>query len=490
MIDPVVAWLLETLERRGPLSEIFLVFFVLLALILSIHVTLYKRDPRSAIGWIGLIWLSPIIGSFLYLLLGVNRVFRQKVRLRRFRKKPRRTATQRETQLNDSYLKGWEPIVHAGDQITRKTCLHGNQGILLDGGDEAYPRMLDAIRNAKQSIGLMTYIFDRDATGKEFVAALAEAKARGVKVRVLIDGVGAALGINTITWTLARARVPYAVFLPAHFPRSSLWVNMRNHRKLMTVDGEIAFTGGMNITESCRLSRAPERGVVDVHFEVRGPVVRELQEAFADDWFFAGKEVLDGPEWFPGDIPSAAEGGVPARAVLDGPDQTRSHLPWILMAALSRAQKKVSIVTPYYVPDRAVQSAIGCASLRGVQVEILVPYLSDARIVDWASRRHLRYVAQQGVRVWETPLPFSHTKLTLIDDHWYCIGSSNWDTRSFRLNFELNVEFYDPRGSSSIRTYIERLRGSSREITQELCGQQPMWRRIRNGVAWLGSPYL
>lgn len=489
MIDPVVAWVIEALEKTWPLSQLTVVFFVLLALVLSIHVTLYKREPRAAIGWIGLIWLSPFIGSLLYLLLGVNRVFRQKVRLRRFRKIRPRSLPSWQTPLSHPTYEGWEAVVKAGDRITRQPCLEGSRCELLKGGDEAYPRMLAAIRAARKSIGLMTYIFDRDATGKEFVAALAEAKARGVQVRVLVDGVGAALGINTITWTLWRAKVPYAVFLPAHFPHSTLWMNMRNHRKLMTVDGELAFTGGMNITEVCYLSKKPKRGMEDIHFEVRGPVVRELQEAFADDWYFAGKEILDGPRWFPAQIPAVPD-GVPARAVVDGPDQTRSHLPWILMAALARAERKISIVTPYFVPDRAIQAAIGGAALRGLEVEILVPRISDAPLVDWASRRHLRYLAQQGVRVWETPLPFVHSKLALFDDHWYCIGSSNWDTRSFRLNFELNVEFYDPRGTQPLRAYVEQLRQSSREITQELCARQAMWKRIRNGIAWLGSPYL
>lgn len=488
MLDPVVNWIVSALARAWPLSQLSILAFVALALVLSIHVTFNKRDPRSAIGWIGLIWLSPVLGSILYLMLGINRMFRVRVKLRRLRNRPSR-AEGPLTSPAQTLLPGWEPVMRTGDEVTRRPCTEGNTCHLLDGGEVAYPRMLEAIRQAKHSVGLLTYIFDRDDTGKEFVQALAEAQARGVHVRVLIDGLGAALGFGKIPTELRRAKIPYAIFLPAHFPTSTLWMNLRNHRKLMTIDGLIAFTGGMNITEACRLDRKPARPVLDAHFEVHGKVVRELQKTFSDDWFFATKEVLDGPEWFPDPL-EAKTPGVPARPVVDGPDQHRSTLPWVLMAALAQAEKHVTVITPYFVPDRAVQAALGCAALRGIRVDILVPRISDNRVVDWAARRHLRYLARQGARVWETPAPFCHSKITLIDDQWYCIGSSNWDTRSFRLNFELNVEFYDPVGAKSVRAYVEKVRDTSTEISGDLRGPERFFTRLREGIAWLGSPYL
>ncbi len=491
MSDPIVDWVLSSVSKIWPLSYLAALALTAVAVLLSAHVAMNKKDSRAAAGWIGLIWLSPVIGSLLYLLIGINRIYRQRVRLRRF--KVRRLAATHphmpphpET-VPDKLAAELTPLIRAGDRITGSPLSLGNAVSPLFCGDEAYPQMIHAIRGATRSVGLMTYIFQLDETGREFIEALDSAVKRGVEVRVLIDGVGADLGFFTVRRALRKLGIPTAVFLPARLLSGARGVNLRNHRKLLTIDGETAFTGGMNITENSRLLRNAKHPVADVHFRIKGPLVADLQAVFADDWYFATREVLDQFVWFP---PVKEQGDVAGRAYIDGPDRERTRLPWLLLSAISQARHRIHIVTPYFLADRSILAALGAAALRGIDVQIYVPLKTDAPVVDWASRRILKSVTHSGVRVFLIAPPFEHTKITLIDDDWLCLGSSNWDARSFRLNFELNVELYDRVTSAALSTYLKTMKKRGAEFTVTLYKKSPFLSRLRDSLAWLLSPYL
>ncbi|MCZ7650668.1 MAG: phospholipase D-like domain-containing protein [Thermoanaerobaculia bacterium] len=449
------------------------------------HALLYKRDVRAAIGWVGLVLLVPLLGGLLYLTLGVNRIRRRAAGLPQDRLRPA-TGGRRPARAEEV----GEPLAalaRLGERVNPLPLLSGNRVTPLLDGDEAYPAMLAAIDGAQRSVGLATYIFDRDPVGRRFLAALARAVGRGVEVRVLVDAVGLRYSWPAMDRELRRAGVPVARFLPTRLPWKIPYANLRNHRKLLVVDGRRAFTGGMNLRHGHLLGDRPRHPVQDLHFGVEGPAVAELQELFVHDWQFTTREALGGEGWFP---PLPERGPVVARVIADGPDEDFDRLRWTLLGALAVATRSVSVVTPYFLPDQALITALGVAALRGVEVDILLPEQNNLRLVQWAAEAQLWQVLERGCRVHLTPPPFDHSKLLLVDEGWALVGSANWDPRSLRLNFEVGVECYDAALGRRLAGIVAAKRSAAREVSLAELDARPLAVRLRDGLARLLSPYL
>lgn len=472
-------------------TAVWLALIVLLAIavsaVTSAHVILFKRDVRAAIGWTAAVWLSPFVGPLAYGLLGINRIQRRAARL------GRRDTYRLEMPADGAVERGLPEgtpghLVALGEivrKVTGAPLTHGNSVEPLIDGDETYPAMLEAIDGAERSIALCSYIFDHDEAGRLFVEHLVRAAERGVAVRVLIDGVGARYGKPPVTSVLARRGVPVAEFLGS-FLRSP-YINLRNHRKIMVVDGRIGFTGGINIRAGCLLKNDPPHAVRDLHFRIRGPLVAQMLVPFVEDWSFTTGEVLEGRAWASRSEPA---GSVVARGILDGPDENFETVRWAILGALAQARRSVSIVTPYFLPDQTIVTALRVATLRGVRVSIVLPEVNNLRFVQWASTAQLWQVLEYGCEVRVTKGPFDHSKVMLVDDGWAMIGSANWDARSLRLNFEFNVECYDPPLVASLSRTVERkLRGAHSVRLAEL-DARPLPIKLRDGAARLLAPYL
>jgi cardiolipin synthase len=468
----------------------------------SAHAILLKRDTRSTIGWVGLIWLSPAFGAIAYWVLGVNRI-RSRAGLLRAGglavvhdlrdSLPDAARLAAAIGPPDAPLRSLATLV---GQVTGRPLADGNTIEPLGGGDEAYPLMLEAIDAAERSVGLASYIFDNDPTGRLFAAALGRAARRGVEVRVLIDSVGASYTWPSITGVLDREGVRTARFLPTGVPIYLPYANLRNHRKIMVVDGAIGFTGGLNIRDGCWLAHAPRHPVRDLHFRLRGPVVAQLLEVFAEDWAFASDELLLGE----GAAPSSTAAWEPrlehagetlARGIRFGPDDPAiGRIKLVIVGALAAAQRRVRIMTPYFLPDDAVCQALGVAALRGVEVDIVLPDENNLALVGWASTAMLWQVLERGCRVWMSPPPFDHTKLMVVDGAWALFGSGNWDERSMRLNFEFNVEAHDRDLAGRLDGLVADVIARSRRRTLEDVDGRSLPVRLRDGIARLLSPYL
>lgn len=464
------------------------VLAVLANLFASGHALLHKRDTRAATIWIGVIWTFPAVGSLLYLVLGVNRIRRRALKLR-VHKTPRRAVPEN---LGDAEPAGAEHLKHISRVVSRvvtQSLAAGNKIEPLLNGDEAFPAMLAAIEAAKKSISLCSYIFDNDETGMRFVAALQRAVERGVHVRVLVDSAGTRYSFPPITWKLRAAKIPFAKFLPTSLftPWRVATINLRNHRKSLTIDGMTSFTGGMNIRHGNVLAAKPASPVQDLHFRITGPVVEELQEVFANDWNFTTGEILKGARWFP-ELSEA--GGVIARVVPDGPDADFENARWTLLAALGEAQTSIKILTPYFLPDNALVTALNLAALRGVRVDIILPEKNNLPFVHWASRALWWQVLERGCHLWLTPPPFDHSKLMIVDGHWVSFGSANWDARSLRLNFELNVEAYGSEFAQQMETLFEKKIRTAREVTLAEADERSLPAKLRDAFARLFAPYL
>lgn len=454
----------------------------------SLHVVLRKRDSRAATAWVGVIWLVPGVGVLLYLFFGVNRIRRRGTELQRAR--AIRALEEAAGALNPE-LAPVRPrlagLARVSERVSGRSLLAGNSMEPLHDGDAAYPAMIAAIEGAQQSVSLCSYLFADDAAGRRFVDALARAVRRGVEVRVLIDDVGARYSMPPVHWALRRAGVPVALFLPIVSSTGLAFFNLRTHRKVLIVDGTIAFAGGMNIQARNLLATQPRHPVRDIHFRITGPVVSQLQVAFAEDWAFATRELLEGAQWFP---PVAQTGTIAARAITGGPDLDFEVMRSVLLAAISSARESVRIVTPYFLPDAPTIAALSVAALRGVRVDIVLPEHGNVPLAQWASRATLWQVLRPGCHVFLLPRPFDHSKLFTIDRSWALVGTTNWDSRSLRLNFELDVEAYDEEFAGVIDDLVQEKIARSREFTLAEADGRPFLTRVRDGFARLLSPYL
>jgi len=458
----------------------------------ALHALLNKRDSRAALMWVVGCFLFSGVGALLYWLLGVNRV---RTRAREFRsrgywRQERENRRHREQHIlprRHRARRALAALIPMSERVTRRPLMIGNRIRILRNGEDAYPQMIDSIRNAKTFVFLATYLFDDDGIGREFVEALRAARDRGVTVRVLVDGLGGAQAVGGIGRRLKKAKLPFAWFLPIRPLPSGLHLNLRNHRKILVVDGRVGFTGGMNIGDRHLVDLPPTADrVQDLHFRFEGPILDEFQEVFIEDWHFATGEIMDLDPYPVGRLPGRAV----CRALADGPNEDFEKLTWILLGVLSWARKSVRIMTPYFVPTRELVAALNTAALRGVRVEIILPSRNNHRAVDWASRACLWEMLQKGVKFYEQPSPFNHSKLLVADGLYTLVGSANMDNRSLRLNFEFNVEVYEPGFAGRLDSHFASVKRRSRILTLAEMDGQPLWIRVRNRLAKLFSPFL
>ena len=484
--------MIDTITSYWPFATSFLL--ALIAVVLVVSVILHKRDESAAIAWVGLILLAPVVGAIAYLLFGINRIRRRATRTRPHSSTPEdwNPAQAARAPLRVS-LEGLDPESHEfarrklSDALTTFAQVEGNDVGVLQNGDAAYTEMLSAIDSARYSVALASYIFKPDEAGRRFVDALERAQHRGVEVRVLLDGAGSMYTMPTISSVLASHGVRHARYLHSFWPWRMPYLNLRNHRKILVVDGHVGFAGGINISAANYVSGNPLRPVRDLHFSFAGPVVSQLMETFADDWAFATGEVLDGDAWFPAPDPS---GGTLARAIPSGPHETIDRMRWILHAAISQARRRICVMTPYFLPDEIIVSELRLAALRGVEIDIVIPRRSNLFFVDWAVRARLDELLVDGCRVWFGSPPFNHAKLMIVDDDWALVGSSNWDPRSLRLNFELNIECQSTGLVRELIAIFAQERNEAHSVSLEEIRNRRMPVRLRDGVARLFSPYL
>ncbi len=480
MYDGVIVWLAGRLDWLW--VDAVVPFGLVAAAIVTVHVLLTKRDVGASIGWIGLAWLSPFFGGLFYLMLGINRVKRRAQRRfagRAGGQKPRPTA---DMDGRDDHL---APLELAARRITGRSLETGNALTIHHNGDEAYPPMVAAIATARTSIALSSYILNDDSAGGAFIDALIDAHRRNVAVRVLVDGIGSGYFLSPAYRRLRAGGVPAARFMHSSLPWRMPFLNLRTHKKVLLIDGQTGFTGGMNIAAENVLASAPRHPVRDTHFHVAGPVIGQLMEAFARDWSFVTGEELEGPAWFP---PLAAAGRASARVVTSGPDADLEKIEFLVLEAIACARRSIRLATPYFLPDERLITTLSLAAMRGVTVDVIVPAKSNHTLVDWAARANVTPLLSEGGRVWLNDPPFDHSKILVVDGEWSMIGSANFDMRSFRLNFELSMEIYDTEFAAKLETLLDQ-RQNTRLTRQDLDARSiPI--RLRDALARLAMPYL
>ena len=455
-----------------------------LALGVTLHALRTKREIGAAIGWIGLAWLAPLFGTFLYVTLGINRVRRLAKRL----SDARPWSNQRDSNAEVPKLAGHlAPLVEAVHRLTDRPLLRGNAVVCLHDGDNAYPVMLEAIAKAECCVLLSSYIFRDDRVGKRFIEAIVAVHARGVAVRVLVDGIGSGYFRCGVARELWAKGVPVARFMHSTLPWRMPFINLRTHKKILVVDGRIGFTGGLNIAVENVLRARPSHPVSDTHFRLTGPIVDQLTQAFAKDWSFTHGEDLDEAVFY-AQPPLPMPGGALCRVVTSGPDTDLEKIEFAVMQGVALARRSIRIMTPYFLPDERLLTVLAMAAMRGVVIDLVLPKASNHRLIDWARTPNNIPLLDAGVRIWLSKPPFNHSKLMVVDEAWSFIGSANQDVRSLRLNFELNVEVHDQPLAQELDGFM--LAHCHERYDPEWVGQRSFPTRIRDSAARLLLPYL
>lgn len=473
-------------------AETLAVLSVVFGTVAATHAAMTKREVRSALGWVGIIILSPLVGAMIYAVAGINRIRRATLISRRaleldeIWRSLSLFAVSREA-VAAQFGSRFGQMKLLGDKVTRHPLSSGNQITMLTTGEETFDGMCQAIEEAQSSIILETYIFDRDVVGLRIADCLIAAHRRGLAVRVIVDAVGARYSVPSIIGYLEHGGVSVATFNGQVIMGLRLpYANLRTHRKILVVDGATAFVGGMNI----RAGFVGPDGARDTHFRVSGPVVADILAVAAEDWHFETGEVLLGPEWRVRLDDSLPGVGTSIRAVVSGPDAHIETNHRLLLGAFSVAERSIRIVSPYFLPDTTFIAALNTAARRGVQVDVIVPAQNNLAIVARAMMGQYDQILREGCRVHLSSGTFDHSKLMVIDRQWCFIGSSNLDSRSLRLNFEIDLEVYDRVLAEQIEDRIDRRLAMAHQMTLERLKARSLPNRLLDRLFWLGSPYL
>jgi cardiolipin synthase len=457
-----------------------------LSIILTIPwILMTKKEATSAIAWCLVVFMLPILGPLFFVMFGYQHVHRPLRRKREHRKQFH--ARDEGEEPEPAAPAGRGPMAALARRFGASPLIEGNQVQLFDDGALAFEALLEAVGEARHHIHLEYFIIQPDSAGDALFLGLIDKARAGVEVRVLYDAMGSRRLKKRHLRPLADAGVRSSVFLPLNPLRRRIQVNMRDHRKIVVIDGEVGFTGGLNVGEEY-LGLVDRFGYWrDSHLRLEGPAVRALQRIFIEDWDFAAGETLGGPAYL-GAIPKAGEHAV--QVIASGPDRDLNGIRELYFAAILQAQKRLWIASPYFVPDGGVRDALCLAAYRGVDVRLLGQHHPDKWIPYFAGRYYWADILAAGGRVYQYTKGMMHSKVILIDDEWASIGSANLDNRSLHLNFEVNCLLYSRDLVSELSRAMESDFGRSIKLDWPVYQKRPVAGRVIENGCRLLSPLL
>jgi cardiolipin synthase len=361
----------------------------------------------------------------------------------------------------------------------------GNTAELLKNGDEIFPAMTKAIREAQKTVNLETYIFQPDEAGKQFADAMIEAAGRGVEVRLLIDAWGSNLG--DLQDSLEKAGVRWRKYRPLRL-LTIYRVGKRTHRKILVVDGKVAFTGGLGISKEWLGNARNAQEWRDTQVRVTGPVVDQMQSIFAEDWTYTTGEILASEKFYP--RRDGAGGKVEAQAIKISRGDASSLAKMLYYVAIKSAAKSIYIQNAYFLPDRQVREALVEAVQRGVEVKVMVPGKHiDIPMVRSASWSHYKDLLKSGVKIYEYKHTMLHNKTMIVDGLFSTIGSINFDARSMNANAEESMAFYDRGFAEAMEAMFREDLERCKEITYAQWDHRGLAQRLSEMVSWIWEPY-
>jgi len=458
------------------------------------HLLLLKKRPSATLAWLWAIVFIPLLGAVAYVAIGTDRLKRRRLKRRNLfsaRPSPKRlpasTTDDASSRLLASLPRRDRQFLQLLSRINQLPASSAQSLQILHDAAEFYPALERRIRAAVHHIHLEFYIWQDDATGAKFLALLTEAVRRGVVVRLLLDGVGSHGFAEGLLADYRRAGGHFSWFQSLDPRRLRFFMNLRNHRKLQIFDGRVAFVGGMNIGGEHEGHAAAPGRWRDVQVEAAGSVAGELQEVFADDWFFATGEKISEPAYFP-------RAGAPARhpvhIVLGGPDRRNEPISKSFFSLLNEATDRVWIATGYFVPDDILLAALELAASRGVDVRLLISEKNDHPWLVTVGRSYYGQLLAAGVRLFEYSAGINHAKIAVADGRWAMVGSANLDYRSMRLNFELNLLFHSREHNGLLARILEEDFALCQEVEPVAFARRPFRQKFAEAALRPLSPML
>lgn len=471
----------------------FYLVFLLTGIPVAFMIILEKRSPFKTAAWILVLILIPIFGVVFYL------VFGQEYRKRKmFSRKGLRSLKEMRKlvaeQLKEISSKQLEPRIELQEHAkTIRLLLNnsdslittGNQLELLIDGQQTFDAIFKAISAARHHIHLEYYIFSDDKIGNQLKDLLIKKQIEGVEVRIIFDDVGSWKLKKKFIEEIRNKGIEIHPFMEVRFPRFTSRVNYRNHRKIIVIDSKTAFIGGINIADRY-IDGTPKLGPWrDTHLQITGDAAAYLQLIFIADWYFVSHQNLYGPDYFPN---LTKANGIPVQIAATGPDYDWEGIAQAFSSAITNARNKVYLVTPYLMPPPALLFALQTAALSNIDVRIIIPEKSDARMSKWASFSYVEKLLEAGVRIFFYQKGFIHSKYMLVDDTFSTIGTSNFDFRSFETNFEANAFIYSQKFTEKLEQHFWDDLQNSKEITLKDWQKRGWLYKLREALAHIVSP--
>lgn len=473
------------------INIIFLAIIVFVAgALISVTIVAWQQhqDPAKMMAWLCVLVLLPGLGLLLYVFLGrpAHKAFRDKhlgnPSLRRSVERQKEWLAEEKIfsepesrKLTELLLRNsYAPLAPARVEI-------------LTNGREKFPRLLQDLKRAHKFIHLEYYIFRDDALGREVVEVLQEKSREGIEVRLLLDGIGSHSLPRAFFKSLQEQGIRAAYFEPLGFPHLTTRLNFRNHRKIVVVDGQVAYLGGLNVGDEY-LSRDPKLGFWrDTHLRLEGEIVAEIQATFANDWHYAtGEELLDS-RYYP---QPKTQGRSLTQLVASGPENEWKAALQLFFVLLSMARESIYIETPYFIPEESMMTVLETAAMSGLDVQLVVQGVPDHKITYWAARAYFERLLAAGVKIYAYQKGILHSKVLLVDSKYAVVGSANFDVRSFKLNFELSTVIYDSVITSYLIEDFRRDIQDSEPIRSEDFARRSLAEKVKETAAVLFSPLL
>ena len=464
---------------------------------LSLRVIMRKRSPSVTLAWLVIILLLPFAGAFIYLLLGENRIGQKRAahvanNLPMFKQWAATLEQRVRVNWNDINPE-CRPIDIQASSIIGLPTVGGNDLTLIEKAETFFNALVTDIDKAKVSCYLEFYIWHEGGQVEEVAAALMRAASRGVNCKVLLDSIGSDEFLQSSLAEEMKSRgIQIVEALPAGiFHALFVRIDLRNHRKIVIIDGEIGYTGSQNLVDPKYFKQDEDVGQwIDTMVRVRGPVVEKMTATFLFDWFVESGISLDDLQDIGEIRPVAQAGEVPIQLVPSGPGFEEDGIHDLLLTTIYAARKELILTTPYFVPDNAILAALKSAARRGVDVTIVVPKKNDSRMVHYASRARYGELTRSGVKIMPFQGGLLHSKTITVDKDFSLIGSVNLDMRSFWLNFELTLFVYNKDFTTQLRAVQQKYIRSSQLLDRKHFDQRSFLLRLKENCALIVSPLL
>ena len=468
---------------------IFLLIYVLLNIPAMIAVLMDNKQPAKAMAWLLMLLFMPVVGIVLYIFFGQNTRKERLISNRSMDQLTKRSMLEFVEQENLHLPQRNKPLMNLFANQNWAFPFKDNKVDIFTNGYDFFLSLLYHIGRAKEHIHFDTYIFEDDALGYLIADALIDKAEQGVEVRVIYDDVGCWKVKDEFFERMRDAGIDVHAFMPVRFPAFTSKVNYRNHRKLCVIDGKVGFIGGMNI--ALRYVKGSHgQGWRDTHLRIEGGGVYAIQRAFLVDWYFVDRTLVTNRRYYP-PVGEHIKNNCLVQVVTSSPISPWPDIMQGYVRILLQAQRYVFMETPYFLPTEPVLFAMRTAALAGVDVRLMVPRHTDAKLVEWASRSYMMEAIEAGVKVYLYEGGFNHSKLLVSDDNLCTCGSTNIDFRSFENNFEANAFFFDETMALRIKTIY--LQDQSQAVLVDDVAyfvKRPFLKRLFESLVRLLSPLL